>query len=209
MRLFSMVLLVGCACPVLGDTVLYYDNGGPANSNAFVSDPSFPIQYGDNFPADEPVSVTCVEWWGAYKNGDPLPAGADEFSLQFYEMVDGEPLVTPIAVVDAGSVARDATGGRLPFGNDVFRYQAEFSPVALPAGEYLLSIVNDTLAFPSDWLWAWHDSSTDGGVWFRHEPADSWRGGSGGVELAFRIFIPEPGTLGMLLVSAAVFCRRR
>jgi hypothetical protein len=89
---------------------------------------------------------------------------------------------------------------------DVFDYSATFAPLTLKQGEYLLSIVNNTIEEPDDWFW----SSTlppptqDYVHFYRESDEELWQGNFLG-NMAFAIAgesisVPEPSTiLGTLI----------
>ena len=76
---------------------------------------------------------------------------------------------------------------------DIYVYEAQFPEISLGAGQYWVSIYNNTSGDMDDnWAWARHAfpgndarSLNSGATWL-HEFSDS--------ELAFQLIVPEPGT---------------
>ena len=177
---------------------LAWDNGNPSNGNAYVSDPTFPIQYGDNFTLSSTTVISKIEWFGAYKGSSLTANPTDAFSLRVFRFTNGAPENTPILLLSPSGVARTLTGGVLPLGNFVYDYQANITPTSLLPGQYLVSVINNTLGQPDQWMWALHQSVSGDKCWMRFRDTDAW-GGPYGSEFAFKLYspdpIPEPATL--------------
>ncbi|MBK8270075.1 MAG: hypothetical protein IPK83_17975 [Planctomycetes bacterium] len=93
-------------------------------------------------------------------------------------------------------------------GNPVFSYQADFAPIELLAGRFLLSLVNDTTGQTEQWLWHMHSSAAGNMVWTRLNNNPNWSG-PGGSEMSFQIYaVPELGTGAMMGVAGLFLLRR-
>src|SRR5579862_52285 len=157
--------------------ILVFDNGGPSYSDAFVSDLAGGFQYGDDFTLNSGISLGQIDWAGAYKLDSQLYQGDDAFSIRIFSLSGSNPASIPLIQLNVGAVQRTLlTADSLPpFSTLVYNYQATFSPVLLPAGNYMLSIVNNTAGQPAGpWMWAW--SGGGGPVWLRTADGASWNG---------------------------------
>ena len=201
--------------PQLGDT------------GAFISsDFIVPQQAGDIFSLGQEVddnNLVTVRWYGLYATssfGTVAPLTADDFTASFYAIDSGT------GVIDVAPTA-SVTGADLPvqrklppfdtsFGFDIFEYVSSFSigaGVVLPAGDYLLSIVNDSTAAGRDVQWFWRSNATGVGTDpnAKNRPgqvadANGWTTitGQGGVRLAYTLSvngIPTPATANLLLLG--------
>lgn len=110
----------------------------------------------DNFTLDADYQLQRVTWWGMYEASDSQSL-MDDFSISFYDGVDtfgGAVSGTTSAPVTA--VTRSDTGETVDFFGDetffvdLYYYEAVIDQ-ALDAGDYLLSIGNNTSA---NWYWA-------------------------------------------------------
>lgn len=150
-----------------------FDSGPPSLSDCAPSDfdeplPPVPgpIQAAGMLAFDVPTLVTDFHWWGVYLLDD-VPPERDSFTLRFFHLPPDEyPDISPWWEASAGHVSRTDTGLRLetwmaPEGETFALYHyAWYDPVGVvvPAGEHILSIVNDTESVPDNWCWAEADS---------------------------------------------------
>lgn len=117
---------------------------------------------------DEDVNV--LRWVGVYGLvGGPTPL--DDFSLRFFSITGGilavDPAFEPVATVTR---VRTGTFGGFP----LFTYEATFPVVGLDAGEWAVSIVNDSVGFADDWYWAMAEGQEDNA--FRTADGAPWGG---------------------------------
>lgn len=205
--LFGIVWLVALASIYRAHAgpILVFDNGGPAFSDAFVSDLAGGFQYGDDFTLNSSVFLGEIDWAGAYKGDNQLYQGSDDFSIRIFSLSGGAPGSTPLVQLNIGATAqRTLLPGTLPFNSTlVYNYDATFSPVTLSAGSYMLSIVDDTAGQPAGpWLWAW--SGGGGPIWFRNADGTTWSGPYSN-DMSFQLYsVPEPG-IAQLALLALVF----
>ncbi|MBK8270767.1 MAG: hypothetical protein IPK83_21665 [Planctomycetes bacterium] len=202
-------VLFGLSSRASAALILVHDNGGLNYPDGLLSDPTFPVQTGDDFQVNQSTKVTRVTWFGAYKGGDMLPDGPDHFSLRFFTFVGPTtPNSTPFADLELTDVLRTPTALTLTNGAPVFSYQADFTPVDFVTGRHLLSIVNDTTGYPEQWGWNLSNGVT-GQRWHRFQNGTNWFGPYS-AELSFRIYaVPEIGTGAMMGVAGLVVLRRR
>jgi len=157
-------------------------------------------------------------WAGIYNFGDDFLAD-DDFSIRIFDISNGSPLSTPRFEYSNTQVSRREIGP------GVYGYKYDLdTPATLAAGNYFLSIVNNTPTDPDDWGWSFSDKGfgnpffrdrlqqSDGSFevvdWNRLLPSDSQ-------ELAFRIEgestpIPTPALLpGLIGLGIGVFKKRK
>jgi hypothetical protein len=197
------------AAPIL------FDNGNHGNGNAFVSD-ARSFQYGDDFILGTQVNISGFSWFGAYKDGNLLPDGPDNFSIRIFEYNSGQPNADPLITLSPVSVSRSLTGTNLPFDNRIYAYEVTVTPFLLVPGTYLLSVVNDPSPDNDLWLWAWSDQSFLPGKEIYFRDGNGWNGPST-TQVSFKVFgevstVPEPSSLSLVLVGlgvAAAWVRRK
>jgi hypothetical protein len=188
-----------------------FDNGTPSKSGGFVSDNDAGVRFADDFVFAVPETFGGIRFWGFYSPSDTPPL-SDAFTAVFYGNAAGLPdggnvLATRVI----GNPGRTDTGDDIDGAPvDIYVYEAQFPEISLGAGQYWVSIYNNTPGDTDDnWAWARHAfpgndarSPDDGATWF-HEFSDS--------ELAFQLVVPEPATaaLGVLAVLVVALCQRR
>jgi hypothetical protein len=160
------------------------------------------IVIADRFTLTKDAEITEVTWSGQYSDNGTPPV--DDFTLRFFEIDRGTVSFEPLVELNLGNVARTDSGTDY-FMVDVFDYSATFAPFTLKQGEYLLSIVNNTIEEPDDWFW----SSTlpqnqDFTHFYREKDGEAWRDNIAGVpfvgNMAFALAgkttsVPEPSTI--------------
>jgi len=180
--------------------VLLFDNGGPSYSDAFVSDLAGGFQYGDDFTLGSAASVGEITWAGGYKLDSQLYQGTDDFSIRIFGLNGNTPGNTPIVQLNVGAVQRNLLSGTLPpYNTLMYNYEAAFSPVALSAGSYMLSIVDNSTGNPGPWMWDW--SGGGGPVWFRTQDNAAWNGPYSN-DMSFQLYsVPEPRTYQLITIA--------
>lgn len=219
---FGKVTLILFVCFLIPASTMHgasvlFDNGDPGFDNAFVSDPQFPIQYGNDFTLTASDTITGLSWFGDYKmltGSSPNVIGPDNFTVAIFGIANGIPDTIPLLSVSGLSGNRVATGNSLPYpGENEFAYQVSLSAV-IPAGTYLLSIVNQTVSGDDLWLWSWSDQSWQIGkaLYSRTNDGDPWYGPST-TQVSFRLFgnsssdlepvtlVPEPRSWGLAAIG--------
>jgi hypothetical protein len=199
----TTVMLLLCFVLVTpAGAAIVYDNGAPSQTGAFLSDDDSGFRFADDFLFASPNLVNAIRFWGVYFPSN-TPTEADDFSVIFDGnsggLPDGSNVIASFSIGDPGRID---TGDILAGGGTIFEYVASFSALLLPAGQYWVSVSNDTAADSDDnWGWARHAfpgndaRSLDMGATWLHEFSDS--------ELAFQLLnlqqneVPEPSMLAI------------
>lgn len=205
-------LSVGSVAPAVAAVLV--DNGAPDLANGVFSDFASQIERGDNFSLSSDANITKINWSGGYANSNtPL---TDSFSVRLFNIVGGTPNTSPFATL-SGSLSRVDSGLNINLPNaqffDVYNYALTLTtPFSIAAGNYLLSIVNNTTNDPDN-NWFWATSAQTRNSQFRSNPGDAWSGS--GQELSFSIEddttpIPTPALLpGLLGMGIAAWRKRK
>jgi hypothetical protein len=169
-----------------------------------------PAQQGaDRFTLTKDAEISEIIWNGRYfDSGTPL---VDDFTIRFFEIVQGTVSSEPIVELHLGSVARTASS----IGFNLFDYYATLTPLSLKRGNYLFSVVNNTTGQLDDWAWTFtlpqdltnceQPKNFDCVHFYREKDGEAWRDNFSG-NMAFAIAgntvsTPEPSTiLGFLIV---------
>ena len=107
--------------------------------------------------------------------GSNVPLDPDVFTIRIFADAGGHPDATPLAEEQLVRVRRSLTG-LTTGGLDIYEYVAQLKPrLALTAGVYWLSIVNDVMVeeTSTDWLWVLNDLSA-GNYAFRFNDGSAW-----------------------------------
>ena len=185
-----------------------FNNGAPDLKSAVRSDFSFPIEAGDNFTFTSSNDIKAITWSGIYANSTTLaPASrpaADDFSIRVFSLLQDTsgtktPAIDPLMTFNPGGISRTNSGTQIPGasnGYDIYNYTFNLTkPFTLGAGDYLLSIVNNTNQSNDDWFWA--TSSQTGNDFGRSKPGQQWFSDSNQKDLSFAIYgnaTPSPPT---------------
>ena len=203
--------------PHAGASVVY-DNGPVNPVLGPFSDPDATLVAGDDFTLATAAIITDVHWFGLYSPFDTRTATTDNFTIRLFTMASSVPAQTPFFSENVGSVA--TTEFTTVIDEQEFHYfgYSAFIPVTpLAAGQYLLSIVNNTSADAND-NWVWLSSTRSGGFFVRGFDSGPWVPNNLFFNLAFQLTddlapsVPEPAALGILvggLVALALRTRRR
>jgi hypothetical protein len=166
-------LVLGTGQAVSAETLV--DNGDPTwgYGVSILSELDTFNQVGDDFLLDTSVVLQQVEWWGS--------ASGNDFVARIHAFDEDTPEILPLLDHVIGILA----GEEVEFsGPATMHYLASIPPLALPAGRYLLSIVDQS----SDETWFWDASCEDGcegGSWRRPLDGDAWA--LGNFAMAFRL----------------------
>ena len=146
--------------------------------------------------------VTDVHWWGEY-----YPATfTDDFTINIYNFVSGNPSTSPIDTFDIGSLAtRTFTGDYYTYNSaPIYAYDVDIPSTTLTAGDnYLLSIVYNTPAgVNQDWGWSLGGSTA---IAWTYTQFEGWNETDPHQYLAFYLTgsssVPEPSTTLLLVCS--------
>lgn len=188
-----------------------FSTGSPDENGGLISDYSRAAgayQIANEFVVgvDDTV-LQNVTWYGTYgfaQSGTPL---ADDFTVNIYSVVGGNPVEVPLATT-APSPTRIATGGDI-FGFSIYEYSASLPDITLDQGTYLLSIVNDTPTDnDDDWVWATASYDVSYASWGRSGSGNAiaWNESSPASTVAFSLTgetppsdVPVPGGAPLVL----------
>jgi len=187
--------------------------GGPASDTAFVDmfeRPFWQIE-ADDFQISAPATARRLEWFGFYDRDNPPVAETMQIRLYDARPSDGLPgsLLHEFTAVNPKRIAtgRVIGVGILP---REFRYELDLPmPISLSAATpYWLSIVQ--LGDIST-AWRWEYSIVDlNGHSFMNPSFPDWHPVvSGDGDFAFRLLVPEPGTIACVAVAGLLLVRRR
>lgn len=153
MKIIALVGLIGFT--IIAHAGVLVDNGSldpsaPAPISNLSHGDGNQWQSADRFVISNNVVIRRVDFWGLYwqaaTNG-PSGAVRDDFRIRIFADANGAPDVQPIAEYHVGRVSRrrEVTYLNPYFGPyDFYAYFASFHPaIALPPGQYWLSVVND------------------------------------------------------------------
>jgi hypothetical protein len=207
---------------------IVFTNGNPSSNAGLISDlcvagicdPNTAIfnEVGDDFTLSSDSVIQGILWTGAYAFGDGAVAD-DDFSVRIFDKSNGSPLATPRLEYSNTQVSRSDLGSGL------YSYRYDLStPTTLTAGNYFLSIVNNTPNDDDDWSWAFSTKGA-GNPFFRDRLQQSdgsfevvnWNPlpPEASQELSFAIggeptAIPTPALLpGLIGLGLGVFRKRK
>jgi len=141
----------------------------------FSDDDLHPL-FGTNEVAEDfqllfPAEINRITFWGGYEND--MPVATDEFTVRIYENDNGIPGML-IHEESGPSASRIATG-EIFFRNDEYLYEYTLAaPPQLSAGDYMISIANNTSGSATTWLWARAWAGDIPGTAFRVDGCPDW-----------------------------------
>ena len=226
-KLFALFALI----PLGANATIIYNNGGPldggttvasdldmlfdplpAGSADFCDDVNAPCfqEAADDFVLSAATQITGINWWGVYTNDNQFNAVADDFTLRILDAAFGL-----VADINVGSVTRFDTGLDaldLRTVRDIFAYEVNIAPLVLTAGQYYLSVVNNTAGDGLGQRWSWQSTAGISGTEAQARQsnvvfADTTTGWDDvgappefpGFDLAFNLTsVPEPSTIALL-----------
>lgn len=161
------VLLSTTALPLgTASASIIHNNGGPSIFSS-VSDTDSPtnIRSADDFAiAPGTLPIQSISWSGLYTNN--APNAPDDFTINFFLDNAGTPdpvgLIT--SLMPGNAVNRVDSSFNTPTGMDIYNYHADVGSLSLAAGNYWVSIVNNTSAdADDDWRWSYSSPVSAGG----------------------------------------------
>lgn len=203
-----------CLFAASGQAATLAADGPLSTADGFISDPQSFV-YGNGFALSADSVITGLDWYGAYKNTSATYNGPDAFSISIYAVDNGAVSVTPVYTLSDLSVSKTVTGLSMPWDYSIFQYDTTVIPQPIGAGNYVLSIANNT---PESDLWLWSWSGNCQTCQGNYSLSDFGNGlawdGPYGQSLAFAILgtqisqvsqVPEPNVAGSLCVAALLF----
>ena len=208
-RLYTALLAAsafGCVFAVSPSTQAATLFGQAVGSGAIPSDVDSPNIWADNFSLTSDSTITDVLWNGIYYNTG-TPQVADAFTIAFYNDNSGSVGSLAGSFNVGNNVNRTDTGSNYSAAIDIFSYSTGISGgLALAAGDYWVSIFNDTTSDTDDtWDWLWSgDGDTKSSAY--SNTGSFW--GASGVDLAFALegsvsAVPLPATLPLFASALA------
>jgi len=169
------------------------------------------IEYGEGFGLSTDAHITQILWSGKYGPNNTRTSTTDNFSVRIFNITgssDFGMVETSLLAILTGNIRYTVKPIKLyrgPVVNDVYFYTLSLTtPFSLPAGGYLLSIMNDTSADLDD-NWGW-TLVRQGGALFTYDPSEPWNMLAGGLDFAIKStpkdapqLIPGPALLPGLL----------
>lgn len=191
------LLLLLCA-PAQANQIVV-DGGGPDQSNVFLADTDHDLtEAATRLSLADPVTFNELTWWGIYYPGSDA-TGVDDFMFSIYEDAGVLP-GTAVATVHLGAAQREGTGQTVSLW-DEYLYTALFPRITLAAGDYFLGLSNN---YSGSDLWGWETTAGGpqlGGASY-HPGIAAWQPDSS-ENLAYRLSIPEPGSIALFALGAA------
>ena len=172
----KLLALMFLAPAVVNAGIILYDNGGPDATGATITSDLDSIispfedticvqnelicyqEAADDFTLTSSATLGGVEWFGAYTPANLFDAVPDNFSIRILDAA-----FALIADINVGLVARTDTGlvntsiAAIP--RNIFGYEATIAPLTLDAGQYYLSIVNNTAGDDVSQRWSWQSTA--------------------------------------------------
>jgi hypothetical protein len=166
-------------------------------------------QIADDFQLAAQTTLDSITWFGHYFQDTPV-ANPVNFSLRVFADDAGKPAVLPLHTVNVAvnAVPTGLTFGTIPW----FSYSTPLAIVLNP-GLYWISVLESDPATPaiagSQWMWG--DSTTAGQRASRLGDGVAWTADLD-IDKAFTLTgtpVPEPSTLALSLLGAAIGIARR
>lgn len=170
--------------------------------------PDFPSQFADTFTLTDDAVITGLDWWGGYFRLDDPDVLPTNFIVRFFAVDGGVPQAQTLFEFSPASVDVSVFEPGTFHSIAIYGYSASAPSVTLPAGDYGLSIMNDTSG-DAGWWDIRLAVDLSGGAFARVSDGDEWRPVLG--ELAIRLRgVPEPTSAAVLFAGVGfIFARRR
>ena len=212
----------GCACSssaTLSASIIF-DNGTgglAAINTAYLADADldFPAYAIDDFQLAPGTNVIqTVRWSGVYAY-DNSPLSNDDFTIQLFTEIAGQPTQLPHYSFNVGShIRREDTGVDIgsAFGPlDIYQYEADLGNLALsPDTTSWLAIFNNTTDDQND-LWLWNGVADGGNEMYRFDPSEEWYPQGGVLDFLLigpSVPVPEPSAWLLFISGSCVFLLR-
>mgnify|MGYP006299546021 CR=1 FL=1 len=149
--------------------------GGPNydSVNGLLSDfqQSYGQVAGTEISFNNSATIKSLTVWGLYYNYRDMtftPPAEDDFTIRFHEVVGGDPDESFIYEQNVGAGVRTDTGEGY-YDLNIFKYTFDGLNINLSAGDYLLSVIDDTVNPASNGYWHWVSANDTGTDWWRRE----------------------------------------
>ena len=187
-----------------------FDNGGPLDGGPTAASDLAPFtpdglrqEAADDFTLASAATLNGINWWGAYTPANQVDAVPDDFTIRVLDSA-----FNLIAAINVGTVSRFDTGLDNLLGLDIYGYETSVAPLTLAAGQYFLSILNNTPGDLPGQRWSWQGTAGTTGTigQFRRDlvpfpdTTTGWLDAS--TDYAFNITaVPAPGALVLLVIG--------
>lgn len=200
-------------CARLVDAEVIYTTGPPDGVDAVQSDFSASFQMGDDFLLGAPAVLRDVHWSGIYHGpSDADGVSSDDFTIRLHTIAGTTPSDSHFYEAHVGNNVNRQDGGFTVLigatGPIVlgYNYWTWVPEITLGPGNYLISVINNTVGDEDNWFWA--NTAAGAGVdYWRYNTDTSWTGPRLYKDRVFSLTndnpIPEPGTLLLLSTGLA------
>ena len=143
---YVFVFLCWCCLAVTpAGAQIVYDNGTPSKSGGVLSDNDGDVRFADDCVFAAAEVFNGIRFWGFYSPTDTPPLN-DVFTAVFYGnaagLPDGGNVLAARVIGNPGRTDTDDDLDGAPV--DIYVYEAQFPQISLGAGQYWVSIYNNT-----------------------------------------------------------------
>ena len=206
----TLIAATVLATPLASAQVVYENMSGGAGGivNAVASDRGINQLIADDVVLGSSQQVGRIEWTGSYFDGDGVPAADDNFIIKIFQD-DADDPGSVLSTFTAATTRMDS--GFNIFGTlDVYEYSMDIDFTFMGGVKYWIEIENNNQDRDDDtWGWGSGDTIVGAAAHQKSVASSSWREITAFAGTDFRLVVPAPSSLGMLLLSGAVVSHRR